>query len=53
MRWLVFALVASLAVVRADFVAPAEGPVPFRRDKLPVDVDTLRPGTFVGARLKL
>ena len=41
MRWLVFALVASLAVVRADFVAPAEGPVPFRRDKLPVDVDTI------------
>lgn len=41
MRWLVFALVASGAVVRADFVPPAEGPVPFRRDKLPVDVDTM------------
>ncbi|MCW1883955.1 hypothetical protein OKA04_04395 [Luteolibacter flavescens] len=25
----------------ADFVPPAEGPVPFRRDKLPVDVDTM------------
>ncbi len=25
----------------AEFVPPAEGPVPFRRDKLPVDVDTM------------
>jgi hypothetical protein len=25
----------------AAFVPPAEGPVPFRRDKLPVDVDTM------------
>jgi hypothetical protein len=41
MRWLAFALVAFTAVGRAEFVAPAEGPVPFRRDKLPVDVDTM------------
>jgi len=26
----------------AAFVAPAEGPVPFRRDKLPIDADTMR-----------
>lgn len=25
----------------AEFAPPAEGPVPFRRDKLPVDVDTM------------
>ena len=25
----------------AEFVPPAEGPVPFRRDKLPLDVDTM------------
>ncbi len=36
-----FALIALAAVSRADFVPPAEGPVPFRRDKLPVDVDTM------------
>jgi hypothetical protein len=41
MRWLAFALLAFVAVGRAEFVAPAEGPVPFRRDKLPVDVDTM------------
>ena len=41
MRWLAFALLAFVAVVRAEFVPPAEGPVPFRRDKLPVDVDTM------------
>lgn len=41
MRWLALALVAFVAVGRAEFVAPAEGPVPFRRDKLPVDVDTM------------
>ncbi len=41
MRWLAFALAAFMAVGRAEFVAPAEGPVPFRRDKLPVDVDTM------------
>lgn len=36
-----FALIALAAVSRADFVPPTEGPVPFRRDKLPVDVDTM------------
>lgn len=41
MRWLAFALLAFVAVVRAEFVPPAEGPVPFRRDRLPVDVDTI------------
>ncbi|WP_367870601.1 hypothetical protein [Luteolibacter sp. Populi] len=42
MRWqAAFALMALVAVVRADFVPPAEGPVPFRRDRLPVDVDTM------------
>ena len=41
MRWLAFALVAFVAVGRAEFVAPAEGPVPFRRDKLPIDPDTM------------
>jgi hypothetical protein len=32
---------AMLLPVAAEFVAPAEGPVPFRRDKLPVDADTM------------
>jgi hypothetical protein len=41
MRWLALALVALATEGRAEFVAPAEGPVPFRRDKLPVDVDTM------------
>lgn len=41
MRWLGIALLAFVAVVRAEFVPPAEGPVPFRRDRLPVDVDTI------------
>lgn len=31
--------VAGLAA--GEFVVPAEGPVPFRRDKLPVDADTM------------
>lgn len=35
------ALVAVMSSARADFVVPAEGPVPFRRDKLPVDVETM------------
>ncbi|MFC7337392.1 hypothetical protein ACFQY0_09415 [Haloferula chungangensis] len=35
---LVFAM-SSLA--HATFVPPADGPVPFRRDKLPVDTDTM------------
>ncbi|QJE96497.1 hypothetical protein [Luteolibacter luteus] len=41
MRWLAFAFLAFVAVVHAEFVPPAEGPVPFRRDRLPVDVDTI------------
>lgn len=41
MRRLVFTLLVFLTVGRAEFVPPAEGPVPFRRDKLPVDVDTI------------
>ncbi len=42
MRKLAFALLVTLAAfARAEFVPPAEGPVPFRRDKLPVDVDTI------------
>jgi len=54
--WLAFAWVACVAVVQADFVPPAEGPVPFRRDKLPVDVDTMgalsrQVTTFTGAPL--
>lgn len=32
---------ALLLPVAAEFVPPAEGPVPFRRDKLPVDTDTM------------
>jgi hypothetical protein len=36
--WIFGALVSPLA---ADFVPPAEGPVPFRRDRLPVDPDTM------------
>ncbi|MCW1921960.1 hypothetical protein OKA05_05310 [Luteolibacter arcticus] len=32
---------ALLLPAMAAFVPPAEGPVPFRRDKLPVDVDTM------------
>ena len=35
------AALAALGVARAEFVPPAEGPVPFRRDKLPVDVETM------------
>lgn len=41
MRCLAIALLAFAAVVRAEFVPPAEGPVPFRRDRLPVDVDSI------------
>ncbi|MEI7929220.1 MAG: hypothetical protein WCH40_11775, partial [Verrucomicrobiales bacterium] len=33
-------LFASMAVA-APFAAPAEGPIPFRRDRLPMDVDTM------------
>lgn len=32
---------ALMLPVVAEFVPPAEGPVPFRRDKLPVDTDTM------------
>ncbi len=40
----------------AEFVPPAEGPVPFRRDKLPVDVETMEALSrqltlFTGARV--
>lgn len=34
-------LSAGVLPLAAEFVAPAEGPLPFRRDKLPVDVDTM------------
>jgi hypothetical protein len=39
-------LTACLAIMawgacHAEFVAPAEGPVPFRRDRVPLDADTL------------
>ncbi len=37
--WLVVGL--GTLPLGAAFVAPAEGPVPFRRDKLPLDVDTM------------
>ena len=47
---------ALMLPVAADFVPPAEGPVPFRRDKLPVDVDTMtslsrQVTMFTGARV--
>jgi hypothetical protein len=32
---------AGMLPLAAEFVPPAEGPLPFRRDKLPVDVDTM------------
>ena len=35
------ALLAAGGLVQAAFVPPAEGPVPFRRDKLPMDADTM------------
>lgn len=34
-------LCAGTLPLAAQFVPPAEGPVPFRRDKLPVDVETM------------
>jgi len=34
-------LCAGSLPLAAEFVTPAEGPVPFRRDKLPVDVETM------------
>jgi hypothetical protein len=36
------ALIASTGLVLGEFVAPAEGPVPFRRDRLPIDTDAMR-----------
>lgn len=39
-RALLLLCAASLPLA-AEFVPPAEGPVPFRRDKLPVDVETM------------
>ncbi len=49
-------LAAESAPPAAEFVPPAEGPVPFRRDKLPVDVDTMSTLSrqltmFTGARV--
>jgi len=37
--WLL--LLAALPVLAGSFVAPADGPVVFRRDRLPLDVDTM------------
>ncbi|WP_193212707.1 hypothetical protein [Luteolibacter marinus] len=38
----VFLLISAATLgAGAEFVPPAEGPVPFRRDKLPLDVDTM------------
>ena len=34
-------LCGAVLPLAADFVPPAEGPLPFRRDKLPLDADTL------------
>jgi hypothetical protein len=34
-------LSASMALGAGPFVAPSEGPVPFRRDRVPLDVDTM------------
>ncbi len=33
--------VSTLGAIGADFVAPAEGPVPFRRDKIPLEIDQM------------
>lgn len=49
-------LCAGTLPLAAEFVPPAEGPVPFRRDKLPVDVDTMvaisrQLTIFTGARV--
>lgn len=41
MRFFLLLLLAFSGSAMAAFVPPAEGPVPFRRDKLPVDVDTM------------
>jgi len=41
MRRFLVLLLALVGSASAAFVPPAEGPVPFRRDKLPVDVDTM------------
>ena len=54
-RALLMLCAASLPLA-AEFVPPAEGPVPFRRDKLPVDVDTMvalsrQLTIFTGARV--
>ena len=35
------ALSASMAMGAGPFVAPAEGPIPFRRDRVPLDVDAM------------
>lgn len=54
-RALLMLCAASLPLA-AEFVPPAEGPVPFRRDKLPVDVETMtglsrQLTLFTGARV--
>lgn len=54
-RALLLLCAASLPLA-AEFVPPAEGPVPFRRDKLPVDADTMTALSrqltlFTGARV--
>jgi hypothetical protein len=36
------ALIASTGLALGEFVGPAEGPVPFRRDRLPIDTDAMR-----------
>ena len=34
-------LSASMALGTGPFVAPSEGPIPFRRDRVPLDIDTM------------
>lgn len=41
MRLILLALFTLVEVASAAFVAPDDGPVPFRRDRLPVDVSTM------------
>lgn len=40
MRWLGL-LVVVLGIAHGAFVPPTDGPLPFRRDKLPIDVETM------------
>lgn len=41
MKLFLILVLAMSSLASAAFVPPAEGPVPFRRDKLPVDVETM------------